>query len=143
MPHESRAHRRSQGLRLKKLAKTSITGSSRHVHNFLTIYCQNISGAKSKIAKINELLTKSLFNVIALQETWFDETVEEYELVKNTNYKLIRQDRRDTSHVKIGGGGVALLIQSEINFKQHIFSDIKILQYICVTKSMNLDSLSY
>lgn len=71
--------------------------------------------------------------MIALQETWFDETVEDHEIIKNTNFNLSRQDRRDTSHVKKGGGGVVLLIQSEINFKQYSFNNVKILQYFCVT----------
>lgn len=75
---------------------------------------------------------KSLFNLIAFQETWFDETVDDHELTKNTNYNLFRQDRRETSHIKQGGGGVALLIQSEIRVKRHFFDNIRILQYICV-----------
>lgn len=82
---------------------------------------------------MNELLTKSLFSVIAFQETWFDETVDDYELIKNTNFNLIRQDRGSTTHHKKGGGGIALLIKSDLKYKQHFFNDITILQYNCIT----------
>lgn len=59
--------------------------------------------------------------------------MEDLEIIKNTNFNIIRQDRRATSHPKKEGGGVALLLKSELRFKQHLFDNINILQYICVT----------
>lgn len=82
---------------------------------------------------MNGLLTMSLFDIIALQETWFDQTVEDVELIRNTNYNLIRQDRKDTDHHKIVGGGLVILIKNEITFKQHKFAQIKKLQVLCVS----------
>lgn len=102
-------------------------------HNFLTIYCHNISGAKTKIPRINELLTKSPFNIIAFQETWFDQSIEDFEQIKNTNFNIIRQDRHETSHPKKVGWGVALLLRSEIKYKRHSFDGISILQYIYIS----------
>lgn len=59
--------------------------------------------------------------------------MDDLELTKNTNFTLLRQDRAATSHPKKGGGGVALLLRSELKFKQHLFENIVLLQYICVT----------
>lgn len=97
VPHEGSTHRGASRICLKKLISQSVTGSENKHHNFFTIYCHNISGAKSKIPKINELLTNSLFNVIAFQETWFDDSVVDHDVIRNTNYIIFRQDRGDTS----------------------------------------------
>lgn len=101
--------------------------------NILSIYSHNISGAKSKMGKMNELLTMSLFDIVAFQETWFDETVEDHELVRNTNFNMIRQDRRHTDHHKKGGGGIAILIKNELTFRQHLFREIRKLQFLCIS----------
>lgn len=67
-----------------------------------------------------------------MQETWFDEEIRDIEIVKNSNYTLFRQDRKDTFHQKQGGGGIATLIKSDIKAKRHIFTEIRTLQYICL-----------
>lgn len=111
--------------------------------NILSIYSHNVSGAKSKMNRMNNILTMSLFDIIALQETWYDETVEDYELLRNTNYNLLRQDRRHTNHHKIGGGGVAILIKSELTFRQYLFEEVKLLQYLCISITRNNSTLLF
>lgn len=111
---------------------TNINQKTDQKHKFLTYYCQNISGAKTKVQRINELLTKSTFHAIAFQETWFGEEINDIEITKNTSYVIFRQDRSETAHHKVGGGGVATLIKSEFKVKRHSFNEIKILQYICL-----------
>lgn len=69
---------------------------------------------------------------MALQETWFDSTVEDHELTKNTNFVIERQDRSHTTHPKKGGGGVALIIRNALTYKRMIFQDVKFLNYACV-----------
>lgn len=71
-------------------------------------------------------------DIFALQETWFDETVEDYEIVKNTNFRIERQDRSQTSHPKSGGGGVAFLVKAELTYRRLIFEEVKFLNYICI-----------
>lgn len=100
--------------------------------NLLTIYSHNVSGAKHKVPRLNTILTTSAFDIIALQETWFNSSVEDIELTKNTNFQIIRQDRGATSHPLAGGGGVCLFINNNFSYKQHTFPEIKFLNYLCV-----------
>lgn len=87
---------------------------------------------RTKINKINELLAKSSFHTISLQETWFNDEIGDIEPTKNTNYTLFRQDRWETGHHKKGGGGVATLVKSDIKVRRHNFQEIKTIQYICL-----------
>lgn len=141
-----------EGIRIKKMSRVNINQNIDH--HFFTNYCQNVSGMRTKINKINELLAKSSFHTISLQETWFngfnDEIgdIEHIELTKNTNYTLFRQDRWETGHHKKGGGGVATLVKSDIKVRRHNFQEIKTLQYICLEltkkmKSEQKNSLKY
>lgn len=133
MSDKEHQNRGLKDLCVKKLDASSPVSGSIAMSDILSIYSHNVSGAKSKINRINNILTMSLFDVIALQETWYDETVEDYELLRNTNYNLLRQDRRHTIHHKTGGGGVAILIKNELTFRQYHFEEIKLLQFLCVT----------
>lgn len=129
MPCSGSQNRGFENIRLKKLDASSSVSRP----NILSVYSHNISGAKSKIGRMNELLTLSLFDIVALQETWFDETVGDDELLRNTNYNMIRQDRRHTDHHKKGGGGIAILIRNELTFRQHVFGEIRKLQFLCMS----------
>lgn len=75
---------------------------------------------------------QSHFSIIALQETWFDSSILDIEIIKNTNYSIHRQDRSDTSHPKVLGGGVATIIKNEYQTKRHTFANITLLQYLCL-----------
>lgn len=46
----------------------------------LTIYSQNISGGRGKIYRINDYLANTQFDIIAIQETWFDHSVSSDEI---------------------------------------------------------------
>lgn len=52
-----------------------MNNDNKNAQDFFAIYCQNVSGARSKIYKMNELLTKSTYHAILLQETWFDDDI--------------------------------------------------------------------
>lgn len=143
MPQQGTENRGPKTICLKKLIESSSDSSpANNDHlNFISIYTHNISGAKTKIPRINDILTMTLFDIICLQETWFDETVEDHEILKNTNFNLVRQDRRDTSHPKLRGGGVAVFIKNDLPFKSFSFPEIQILQYNCILIKKDSSSL--
>lgn len=102
-----------------------------NIVNSISIYCQNISGGKNKISFMCDKLTTTEFSVICLQETWFDGTVMDKEIVSFSNFNLYRQDRSETSHYKKIGGGLVTLISKEYDSSRITFPEIKTLQYIC------------
>lgn len=109
--------------------------------DFLSIYCQNISGGRTKTTLINDFLMTTPFAIICVQETWFNESVTDDELIKNTNFMVFRQDRELTRHHKEGGGGVVIFVKREYKTNRHVFSDIHYLQYVCLeirTETSNL-----
>lgn len=59
----------------------------------LSLYCQNISGGKSKIYQLNNYLATTLYDVICIQETWYNNSVNNSEIVSSNNYKINRCDR--------------------------------------------------
>lgn len=134
MQDEGGENRRFKGFRGKKLTKKAIATTDDQ--NFLSLYCQNISGAKSKITTINERLSISLFQLVLFQETWFDRKISDEELIKNTDFNIYRHDREQTDHHKQIGGGVATLVRSHIKTKRHVHNNIRILQYICLELSV-------
>lgn len=89
MQNEGGTYQWLKRLRVKKLIeKTSI---STNEHHFLTIYCQNVSGAGSKLTRINEQLTQPLFHVI--QDMWFNTSIGDIEIIRNTDFSIYRHDR--------------------------------------------------
>lgn len=76
--------------------------------NRFTINSQIWSGAKSKIYnQLNDALAILHFDLICLQETWFDEKICDSEIIESTAFK----DRYNFINSKISGGGVAMPLQ--------------------------------
>lgn len=104
---------------------------------FIQIYCQNLSGAKSKVKGINHQLMRTDFSIICLQETWFDESISNDEIVSFSKFSIYRQDRFSTGHHKSSGGGVCILVDGSLNSRQIIIEGVNILQYIAISFSLN------
>lgn len=79
----------------------------------LRIYCHNLSGAKGKISDINAIIATQNYDILALQETWFDSSVYDEEIIAHTNYKIHRMDRSNFNATRKNGGGVCLILNEE------------------------------
>lgn len=71
---------------------------------------------KFKITSVNSYLISANFDIIALQETWLDDTVNSNEITMNTDYNAIRFDRCQSLNSRTRGGGVLLLIENDIKY---------------------------
>lgn len=84
----------------------------------LTIYSQNISGGKSKIYRLNDFLINTTFDIIALQETWYDNTVNSAEIIAASNFQICRMDRSKFQSNRSKGGGICLFIRDGIEYME-------------------------
>lgn len=89
-----------------------------HEQKTLTFFTMNLSGMKSKIHNINNILTQNHFHIYAIQETWLNSTVTSEEIIAGTNYSIIRNDRSTFLSNRKNGGGVAILIHNSIKYAQ-------------------------
>lgn len=89
----------------------------------------NISGGKPKLANFNHFLSNTSYDVITIQETWFDESVKDGEITGNSNFNIIRRDRSATTNKRLRGGGVMTLISKDITYQQIEFNYETLLEY--------------
>lgn len=99
------------GSNLKKLINNTLKENSSieasHMkNNKLLIYSHNLSGAKSKIYQINNFLAITNYEVICLQETWFNDSVTNEEILASTNFNANRSDRHTFINTRKNGGGI-------------------------------------
>lgn len=84
----------------------------------LSIYSQNLSGASSKLHRINEFLANTEFQIISLQETWFTDTVSTDEMQASTNFSSIGTDRSCSLNKRKKGGGLITFIHNDWDFEE-------------------------
>lgn len=96
------------------------------------IYVHNLSGAKSKISKLNHFLATTSHDLILLQETWYTNIITDAEIVANTNFTIIRADRSEFVNKRTLGGGVAVCLQSNIEYEKIEMADKTHLEYLIV-----------
>ena len=75
--------------------------------NRLTIYYQNVRDLKSKTSDFFLSVTMHNFDIIALTETWLDDSVHNAELFDN-RYTVLRRDRGSR------GGGVLIAVRDAL-----------------------------
>lgn len=80
------------------------------------MYSQNVSGARSKIYKFNDFLANTNFDIIAIQESWFDESIDSNEIIASVDFQISRMDRSCFDNDRSKGGGVCLLVRNQINY---------------------------
>lgn len=76
---------------------------------------QNISGGRGKIYRINDFLANTTFDVIAIQETWFDHSVNSDEITASVNYGIFRMDRSKFKNDRTKGGGICIFVRNELS----------------------------
>lgn len=106
----------------------------------LLVQCMNLSGAKTKLQKINECLVSSPYDIFALQETWFDESVLDSNFINGTDYFCFRSDRCNSLSGKIKGGGVMTCVSNRFVTERLIVKRKLLTEYV-ICKIM-LDTLS-
>lgn len=75
--------------------------------SFTFVY-HNASGKKSKTDSFNDCLHWTKFDMFLIAETWYDDTVDNINIVAGTDFDLFRRDRGSN------GGGVAIAIRKSI-----------------------------
>lgn len=96
------------------------------------IYSQNLSGAKTKVYIINQFLATTLLDILFIQETWFNESVNDSELVASTNFIVLRKDCSVFQNKRTVGGGVAIFIRRTIQYTELDILQSTALEHIIV-----------
>lgn len=68
----------------------------------------NASGKKGKIHNLNDCLHWTIYDMILIAETWYDDSIDTKNIIAGTNFDLYRRDRGSN------GGGVIMAIRNEI-----------------------------
>ncbi len=78
----------------------------------------NINRLHSNLDQLNAILQLMKINILAENGTWLADCINSGE-VKVPGYKIFRQDRTKSTNAKnkTSGGGVALYIDADINYK--------------------------
>lgn len=77
----------------------------------------NSSGIKSKIASINTYLLSTVYDLILIQETWLDESIDSSVLVRDTNFSIIRKDRSASLNLRSRGGGTTISLRNCLKYQ--------------------------
>lgn len=70
---------------------------------------------RGKIFQINHKLSNSDYDLVCLQESWLNDTVQNNELTHNTPYDMFRFDRCQSSNMASTGGGVITLAHHNLS----------------------------
>lgn len=97
----------------------------------------NLSGAKSKLAKINNCLVNTLFDIFTLQETWFDSSVLDSNYLAGTDFQCLRSDRSESLSTKLSGGGVLTLVSNKFLTERFILKRRLHIEYVVCKISFN------
>lgn len=109
--------------------KTNKCLKTEDVNTSMRIYIQNISGSKSKTSQINTFLTEAGFDLIFIQETWWNNSITNDVVIQGTEYCLYRSDRDLIRAERDDGGGVAILLKNTIRHEYIIIEDGKLLEH--------------
>lgn len=106
----------------------------------LLIQYHNISGGRSKLARINASLTNATHDIIIITETWFDNSVNDNEIISNTRFLISRSDRSAAAGKK-KGGGVAVIYDSNIPCRRLANYSDSLVDYIAMEITLLNDKL--
>lgn len=86
------------------------------------------------------------FHVICLQETWFNDTINDQEIIGNTNYQVLRNDRSSFLSNRKNGGGVLTLLHNsitcnQINIEIGTITEIQLVEIILPQRSIVLANM--
>lgn len=91
---------------------------------------QNVAGARSKLHAFNDILCIGTFDIVALTETHFDNTVNDIELLSGTHYSIVRRDRSASASLKSKGGGVCCILKNTYQFKEAMHFDNFLIEHL-------------
>nr|CAH7720100.1 unnamed protein product [Callosobruchus chinensis] len=93
------------------------------------MYYQNVRGLRTKTNTLLNATYSSTYDLIALSETWLDDSIYDAELI-NSDYNIFRCDRDFELTNTSRGGGVLLAIRKAYKVKQIDFNFTRILPAI-------------
>lgn len=79
----------------------------------LYVYYHNMGGLRTKLTNIHFLLQQSVYDIIVFSETWFSADILDSEVCP-TKYNIFRADRNSNTSPLSRGGGVAIMVKSEL-----------------------------
>ena len=128
---------------------SSITPSKQH--ESLTFIMQNVRSLKSfqldnltncrenKLSCFQDIVLLNQFDVIALTETWLNNSITDYEVIPN-GYQIFRKDRSTGKR----GGGVLLAVKDSISTEPFIFNcESNVFLLLCVIDHLTLIVTSF
>lgn len=80
--------------------------------------------------RMNNKLALTTFDVICIQETWYDDSVNSAELLASTNYTIYSRDRKEFWSEKMNGGGVMILVRNDHNSTSITISERTCLEWV-------------
>ena len=81
----------------------------------LDCYYFNASSIRGKLQEFNSNFDRDDFDLIAIAETWLNDSVFDSEILINGGYNIFRKDRSKETSDKQDGGGVILAVNSNLN----------------------------
>lgn len=95
----------------------NVTGNGAPKKNsYMSCYYQNVRGLNTKCNElfINSLLAHQQFDLIALTETWLNDSVHDSELFDSNYFSIYRRDRNFIATNTSRGGGVLIALNQKI-----------------------------
>lgn len=115
----------------KRLKKWSTKYKEREITNTI-LQCQ-IHKKKIHLLKANLASISTKPHVIAITETWLDNSVPDFEL---QGYEVYKKNRTSETSVKKEGGGVLIAVRKDLVLNEVTWCDEK-LECVCVNLSVN------
>lgn len=84
----------------------------------MSFYYQNVRGLRTKCRLFRENLMKTNYDIIAITESWLNESIYNGELFDD-RYHVFRRDRLSSSSVKSDGGGACIAINKTFCSKSY------------------------
>ena len=94
-----------------KATKNTFTSSQ------LSCYYYNATSIRNKLADFNSHFSQGDYDMIAVTESWFNDSVFDAQVLKNCDLQIFRRDRSSENSVKDDGGGVMLSVSDTLTAK--------------------------
>ena len=86
----------------------------------LECYYFNATSIKGKLQEFNSHFSGNDYDIIAVTETWLDDSVFDGEILQNCRYQIFRRDRCSENSIKSTGGGVMVAVNETLNAKLRV-----------------------
>jgi len=83
-------------------------------NHLLRCFYFNARSLKNKLAELHLLLHDGIYDIIAVSESWLDDTVNDSLLLDGSFYSVFRCDRQNNH----AGGGTCIFVKSSLKFKE-------------------------